>query len=158
MLRRLRDLGRLSAGDRWLLFRATAAVMAFRLALWVVPYRFLARLRPAVRAVPGREASPPQRIAWSVRAAGRRIPRATCLTRALAGRWLLERAGHPATLHYGWRNDADGRFRAHAWLESGGRVLIGSDEDLDAYHPLSRRGAAAPPSSTQPTIPAEPGV
>jgi hypothetical protein len=138
MLRLLGKLDRLSTREKQLVLKSAAVVACFRLALFVVPYRRVARWLPMrVPPIPPSGAVSPERIVWAVRVVARRIPQATCLTRALAARWLLAGAGHPATLHYGWRRDEQGRLHAHAWLESGARVLLGDDEDLGRYHPFT---------------------
>lgn len=68
-------------------------------------------------------------IAWAVRAMGAHIPGATnCLVRALALKYLLGIFGHDARLRIGAGYPDGGRFEAHAWVESGGHVLIGEFE------------------------------
>lgn len=53
------------------------------------------------------------------------IPRATCMTQALAAQILLGRHGHAGHLCIGVGNP-NNRFRAHAWLENdNGEILIG---------------------------------
>ena len=76
------------------------------------------------------------RIAWSVGSAARFVPRATCLTQALAGEILLRRAGYPADLRIGVATDRSGTLEAHAWIESEGRVVIG-DHDLQRFTTLA---------------------
>jgi hypothetical protein len=135
MLHPIRELTRLTPAERRLFLRAAAAVAGFRLALWLLPYRRVASFVPKpVPPSPQGAAIPPSRVTWAVRACARRIPGASCLTRALAARWLLARTGVPSTLHYGWARDGDGRFHAHAWLEQRGAVLLGDEEDLGRYH------------------------
>ncbi|HVG43357.1 MAG TPA: lasso peptide biosynthesis B2 protein, partial [Longimicrobium sp.] len=73
----------------------------------------------------------------------RRVPDASCLTRALAARWLLAEASLDSTLHFGHRRDERGAFTAHAWLEHAGRVLVGGEQDLDRYHRFGAPPAAA---------------
>jgi hypothetical protein len=142
MLHPLRKLARLTPAERRLLFRAAAAVAAFRVALWVLPYRRVAALLPAhPSAARDGSAIPPARVAWAVRACARRVPGASCLTRALAARWLLAHAGIPSTLHFGWARDDDGRFHAHAWLEQGGTVLLGGEERIGSFHVLGAGGS-----------------
>jgi hypothetical protein len=75
----------------------------------------------------------------AVRRASRFVPGATCLTQAIAARTLLARRGHSSTLHLGVAKE-DGELKAHAWLEAGGRVVIGEFEDLH-YTPLVQRRA-----------------
>jgi hypothetical protein len=70
----------------------------------------------------------------AVRRAARLWPRATCLSRALAGQRLLGDAS--ATVAIGVRRDATA-LRAHAWLESNGAAVIGGGES-DAYARLGR--------------------
>jgi Transglutaminase-like superfamily len=64
----------------------------------------------------------------ALRHASRLLPRASCLARAIAGACLLRREGHDATLTIGVRFDSDHRLHAHAWLESGGRIVAGGHE------------------------------
>ena len=61
----------------------------------------------------------------------RSIPKASCLTQALAAQVMLERAGEHPELKIGVATDR-GEFEAHAWLELHGRPLVG-DHDLDRY-------------------------
>lgn len=78
----------------------------------------------------------PEAIAWAVEAAGIRIPGGrNCLTRALATEYLLHRYGYACELKIGVRRE-EGKFAAHAWLESDQRVIIGEFE-IDSYVPLA---------------------
>jgi hypothetical protein len=76
-----------------------------------------------------------ERIVWAVGAAGRLVPRTTCLARALAAQALLARRGHASELRLGVAGGAGRVFEAHAWLERDGRVLIGGPVD-ERYVPL----------------------
>jgi hypothetical protein len=58
---------------------------------------------------------------------------------ALAGQWLLGRAGLPATLELGVARAGDG-IEAHAWLASDGRVILGGDE-AGRFSPMRARAA-----------------
>ncbi len=78
-----------------------------------------------------------ERISWAVRAASRFVPGASnCLVRALATQSLLGRFGYRSDLRIGVRKAADGGLAAHAWLESGGAVVIGEFE-LDHFVALT---------------------
>lgn len=145
---RLRRFLRLPRADRGLLLEALLLVSLIRLVLWVVPFRALRRSLYRLTDVPAAAGGvtgrglPPDRIGWAVAAASRYVPRATCLVQALAGRVLLERQGHPASLRIGVaRDDERGNFEAHAWLECQGRVVIGGRQS-ERYRPL----VAADPS------------
>jgi hypothetical protein len=74
------------------------------------------------------------RIGWAVRNAARLVPGASCLTQALAAQYLLARAGCRSQLQVGVARDPSGRFLAHAWLISDGRVVIGgTSSELARY-------------------------
>jgi len=96
-------------------------------ALFIVPIARIAPLRVAFTALAGirrtPDGLPPDRIAWAANAVDTRLPRSTCLTRALAASLLLTLHGHPATLRLGVARD-DGELSAHAWLESDGRTVV----------------------------------
>jgi hypothetical protein len=100
-----------------------------RLALWLIP---LARLHRGLttRRVEIASLAPARarRLAWAVAAASCRVPRATCLTRALALQLLLRQRGSPSRIHVGLGRRGPGEVRGHAWLEWQGEVLIGGGE------------------------------
>jgi len=62
------------------------------------------------------------------------VPRASCLTQALAAAILLARHGYPATLRLGVAKNPDGSLRAHAWIESGGQTMLGGPETGEFAH------------------------
>src|SRR3989442_11741551 len=75
---------------------------------------------------------------------GRLLPRAKiCLVQALVAHTLLERHGHPASLRIGVDATGDRPFRAHAWVESRGRVIVGAS-GRERCMPLSAGGADRP--------------
>jgi hypothetical protein len=114
-----------------------------RLALWRWPYANVrARLARRVAGRRGAGETPAQRtvapaaFAWAVRATARRVPRASCLTQALAlESWLAEH-GVDTAVRVGVARRSDGSFEAHAWVEHEGRVLIGGVPDLDRFSVL----------------------
>ena len=117
----------LDARDLALLAAATTLVVAVRATLWLLPSRAIVRGVRRLAHARGPEAprADAMRVVWAVEAASRRVPRASCLTQALAALLFLRACGWHAQLCVGVaRRDADG-FRAHAWLEREGRILIG---------------------------------
>ncbi len=153
----MNKLLRLSAAEYLLLIGAMLSVGAARLALWLLPFRVVSRLgegrarrdgavpSPAERAKVRKEAAPqrfsPQRVAWAVMVASRLVGRQrVCLVRALAARWMLTLLGHSSELRIGVAKAPDGKFSAHAWLESDGEIVIGGAEaqDFTALPPLVR--------------------
>ena len=128
---------RLSAADRSLLVRSVLLLGATRVALWALPFGLARRLfARAPRPAPVARATE-DRIAWAISVARRYVPRATCLPQALAAEALLVRAGHPAELRFGVLKTGQGRFVAHAWVESAGRIVVGElHEGLDRFTPM----------------------
>ncbi|MEO6222778.1 MAG: lasso peptide biosynthesis B2 protein [Vicinamibacterales bacterium] len=134
-MRILRKFAAYSALERRLVVKAWFAVVAVRILLWVAPYRWIEAWFMAPPA-PSTSTDPPAAIALAVTRASTLVPMATCLTQALAAGFLIRRAGRNAIIHFGVARD-DAGFKAHAWLESDGGVLIGGREAA-AYLPLTR--------------------
>ncbi|MCM3880913.1 MAG: lasso peptide biosynthesis B2 protein [Vicinamibacterales bacterium] len=76
-------------------------------------------------------------IAWAVRAIGRRMPGATCLLEALVAHCMLRRFGYVPALRIGVRRGASMSIDAHAWVECGGAIVIGTIPGLTEYAVLS---------------------
>jgi hypothetical protein len=68
----------------------------------------------------------------------------TCLERALALWWLLERQHIPVALRIGTRM-SNGTFEAHAWVEQDGAVLDDQEEPLRHYVAFEGSFSALPP-------------
>lgn len=115
----LRKLSRLSAQDVLVLAEALVFVSLIRLALWLVPFRYL---RPAPRVVTRPDTD---RLAWAVLAAAAVVPKSSCLVRAMAAQRLFARHGHASDLHIGVALAVEEGFAAHAWLDLGGEPVIG---------------------------------
>jgi hypothetical protein len=104
--------------ERRLIVEALLVVPIARIAPLRVLFTVLARIRRTPDALSS------DRIAWAANAVDTRLPRSTCLTRAMAASLLLTLHGHPTTLRLGVARE-DGELAAHAWLESNGRIVIG---------------------------------
>lgn len=131
---------RLDPNDRRLILHALGWVVAVRLSLWIVPFRFLraAFAHPAENRAT--RTTPPvstARIAWAVMAVSRYVPYASCLTQTLATMGLLRRHGYSADMRIGVALDAARNLQAHAWVESEGKLVIGGT-GLEQYTPLTR--------------------
>lgn len=132
----LRRLARLGPAERGLLFRAVLWIGVVRIGLGTLPFRRLERALDRLSArFPLSSPAAPERVAWAVAAAARRLPGTRCLAWSLACRGLLGQAGVPSTLRFGVARTAERRFQAHAWLECGGRTLSWGD-DVSGYAPL----------------------
>lgn len=128
-------------GEWLLLARALYVVVLCRMALHVIP---LSRIRDLATRPSCRTASlaefPPDRIAWAVQTAARRVPGATCLTQSLALHHLLAKAGHAAEIHIGVAKGERGGLDSHAWVVCHDRVLVGDGGDLGRYQPIVSLG------------------
>jgi hypothetical protein len=132
----LHNLLNLSAPDRSLLIRAVILVGAARIALWVLPFN--AARRAVTRRV--RRPSTPhttEEIGWAVSVAKRFVPKGNCLPQALAAEALLIQCGHPVEFRIGVVKKQGDRLEAHAWVESGGSLVVGDlTQGLSGYSPL----------------------
>ena len=127
--------------EKLLLMEAVFLLITMELGKRILPFRALRRLLPQAAdeyaQLSRASYTPPERIAWAVQAASRWTPGArSCLTQALAAQVLLTRRNHTARLHIGVARGERDRFQAHAWVESGGKVLIG-ESGLERYTPLA---------------------
>ncbi len=133
-MQRFRTLGKLfglSWADRLLLFEAALCLGVARLAILLLPFRWLAprfgaRMAESAAEEPGIGGGLAGRLAWAVRVSSRYAPWQTrCLVRAVAAKLMLKRRGLPSTLYLGLAKDGDGELTAHAWLRCGGSTLTG---------------------------------
>lgn len=149
-MKRLRQFLSLNRADRALFLKALALLWIFRTGLWILGYT---RMKPLVNrwkkpaastvvagtAIAGAESGSlyAARVGWAVKAAGRGTPGdRLCLVQALAAEVLLGRRGIPAGIRIGVVKDEALKLQAHAWVESGGAVIIGGS-GLDRYEPLT---------------------
>ena len=145
-MRRIANFFALVPSDRSLVRRTLLPLLTMRAATWISTLERVGRIAERMsRPVRGDMASrpSPDRIAWAVTATSRVVPGGSnCLVRALAAGIVLKRYGYASELKIGVMKPVGGRFEAHAWLESGGRVIIG-DFQLDQYVPLAAPDSAA---------------
>ena len=78
-----------------------------------------------------------EKIVWGIKLMSPYIPAASCLTQALTAQMLMRRLGHPACLRIGVVKQGERDLKAHAWVESQGRIVIGKLADLSRYTVLS---------------------
>jgi hypothetical protein len=139
----MRNFLRLCRRQWRLAFVALLAVICTRLALWVLPYRWLHRWAHRPFAARRGEVMRRLRIARAVAIASRLVPGASCLTQALAALRILRWRGEDAKLCVGMRRGSTGQLEAHAWLEHEGGVLIGELPDLQGYRSFRPTEVAA---------------
>lgn len=66
-------------------------------------------------------------VARAVRRMARLVPRASCLTQAIAGQVMMARRGVPSVIRIGVAIGEVKGFEAHAWVVAARRVVIGDD-------------------------------
>jgi hypothetical protein len=137
-MKRLAKFVRLSTAEQFLLLRTVFLVTAIRVGLWVLPFRVVQRFTFRKQKIKQTPYSVEQ-IIWAVRATSRYVPRATCLTQAMAAQTLLLRAGYNPKVKIGVAKNEKKLFEAHAWLVLGDQVLIGGTE-VERYTALTVLG------------------
>jgi hypothetical protein len=147
---RLHKFISLAPARRSVLVRAFVLVWIVRTGLWVAPFPLVrrstnrwARPRRRLASNPSQVAEQVDAVTEAVSCASRFVPRATCLTQALATRILLARRGIESVVRYGAARGAGGKFLAHAWVESAGRVVIGGVTSPNRYAPFPAFDTAA---------------
>jgi len=130
----------LPATERFLLVLAVTLLAAIRIALWLLPFKILQRISAKTArtcaALHKQSQFSTERGVWAIQVASRYVPHATCLTQALAAQALLGFGGIPSSIRIGVAKETAGSFEAHAWLESGGKILMGGAEADQRYTPL----------------------
>ncbi|MBA3474634.1 MAG: lasso peptide biosynthesis B2 protein [Rubrobacter sp.] len=131
-MKRLRKVLHLTSSDRRLLVSTALLLGTIRLGLRLFPFRTLRRVVARLAQAPAgshrTNRSSVDRLVWAVGVASQYVPRATCLTQALATQVLLGRHGHPSRLRVGVARGEEGRLEAHAWVENRGKVIVGGGE------------------------------
>lgn len=149
MFIRLKKFLSLEPEDQRILAYALCLVVFARLILWLVPFAMVQRRLSAHitrRNIPPRHDR--EYFMKSIERSAKLVPGATCLTQSLAARLLLARAGFDATLRFGVRRNATGDFEAHAWVESGGKV-VGPELPATDFSPLPPVGPASAAARTK---------
>lgn len=139
-MRRINKLLRLTASDWRLLCESLLALSAFKLGLWLLPFQKLRRFiatRTLTRQARQADRATIKKIVWAVNVVSAYVPIfKNCLNRALAAQFLLCRQGQPVALRIGVARGERGEFKAHAWIESNGRIVLGGGREFSKFTPL----------------------
>jgi Transglutaminase-like superfamily len=131
MIGGFRTFVRLSRADRRAVIEAATVCAVTKLLLATMPYRIVDSLTAEISRGAGDRSLESNReeidrLIRAVNAAGRFIPGAkNCLVRAISAKVILGRRGYSTNLRFGVKKQKGGTIGAHAWLEGGGRVVIG---------------------------------
>ena len=120
----------LSSAEKILLFRVWILLGITRLCLSIFRLAILRKLLTGIGPFVARvdKEFPDGQLVRIVGIASRYFPKATCLTQALTSQLILKQSGRQAYLHIGVTGSNNGWLKAHAWVESQGRVIIGGSE------------------------------
>ena len=79
-------------------------------------------------------------LIWSVETATKFMPGgAKCLARAMTTQILMGQNSYPYELCIGVQKDSTGELKAHAWIESEQKIIIGWLPEIDRYKRLEKR-------------------
>jgi len=133
-MRRIHKFLKLSSAEKRLLIRVWILIGTIRLGLEFLSFSTLKEIFINIKSLFAFSIDEfsEEQLTWAITVASRYIPRTTCLAQALALQLLLQQAGHQACLHIGVEEAERGSLKAHAWVESQGRILIGGS-DLSRY-------------------------
>lgn len=117
-------------------FLAHCIIVLFfiRIALSLKCASFIMRTISAIQVTEEGDQKTARMIAWGVVACSRFVPGATCLIQALAGQYLMARHNCRSIVRIGIERDNRENMKAHAWLLSGGFVVLGGQaSDMPRY-------------------------
>lgn len=122
-----------------LLTIAWISLLFFRTLLSVAGYGIAKRVLRNNDNVPPASPAFAWRVGQAINRASRFAPGATCLVRAMAGKFLLDRKSFASSICVGVARDAGSPLTAHAWLKSGDIVIVGDEKrELARYTPLAK--------------------
>lgn len=135
-IERIARFGRLIRRHHLLLLKTWFVLAVIRVTLTLRSYRpvvnHIASVSPH-----GTRSIPLPLLAWAVERMARFVPHASCLTQALALRYLAAREGEPCSIRIGVKNREGAAFEAHAWVMAGGDVIIGGKKErVEEFTPL----------------------
>lgn len=138
-------LRRLNSAELALLFEAFVMLAVCSAAIRVLRFVRVGRLAswPLGRLRSGSTVDWPSKVAWAVRACGRRAPwRAVCFQQGLTAQIMLRRRGVDSTLYFGVALEKTDGLSAHVWVKAGERDVVGCEEAV-GYAALAVFPAAA---------------
>lgn len=128
----MRSLSRflaLGGAEKLFLLRCLATVAAVRIGLSLKRHNWMRRHIGGLQARSPASLHELRRVSWGVSAAARLVPGATCLTQAMAGQYLLASRGMESMVRIGVERNGGPQLKAHAWLISGDRVVLGGKSE-----------------------------
>ena len=138
--RKLKTFLAMRSADRLLVCEAVAMLALARLIVLTVPLRYMVSWISRAPETDSCDEVLLLRVGQAVTTGARNVPwNAACLAQAIAAKAMLARRGCGSALHLGATVDTNGKLIAHAWLVSGGEVVIGA-AGISGMSPLARFG------------------
>lgn len=135
-IERLARYARLVRRHSVLLLKTAVTLAVIRLTLSTRGYRPVLRHIGSVVPHPDRRI-PLELLSWAVEWVAPFVPRASCMTQALALRYLAAREGQHCTIRIGVKQETGKPFEAHAWVIADGKTIIGgTDENIATFTPI----------------------
>jgi hypothetical protein len=130
----------ISGADRWLVLEAMLLLGLARISVLAVPLRLMAPWLARAPITASCDEILLVRVRKTVTMAARNVPwNAVCLPQAIAAKAMLARRRQGSAFHLGAAFDDNGKLIAHAWLVSGGKVVVG-EAGMTGMSPLARFG------------------
>jgi Transglutaminase-like superfamily len=138
--RKLNTFRAMRGADRLLVCEAVAMLALARLIVLILPFRYMV---PWLSRAPETDSCDKVlrlRVRNAVTTGARNVPwNAACMPQAMTAKTMLARRGCRSALHLGATIGTNGALIAHAWLVSGGEVVIGG-AGIPSISPLARFG------------------
>jgi hypothetical protein len=128
-----------SHADRRLLFQSFCFLAGVRLGLWIAPAKLVSQSLSYNQSAADsgkNDWSAIRQVVSAVKFWSRFVPKATCLTQALATQRILRRRGQHCVVKIGVNRAVDD-LAAHAWIEIEGRIVIGRVSGISRYSVMS---------------------
>lgn len=128
-----------------LLLQSLSLMFLIRISLWIFPFGWLrwclARFDSSRGDHKEADWQVINEVIRAIRTSSRLVPRATCLTQALATRTLLRLRAQDSQLRIGVDKDAEDFLTAHAWIEIDGRIIVGKVPRQERYTVMKQSSA-----------------
>ena len=128
-MKRLLNLLFLPYKEKKMLGHSLSLIWMIRISLWLFPFKWLDKWLGVLSS----NETDNKAVDWivinnivrSVKVCSRYVPKATCLTQAVATNTLLRQQGQCSQFKIGVAKNQEEKFEAHAWIEVNGKIIIG---------------------------------
>lgn len=115
---------KISFNDKIFLIRTYFLVWIIRLMLWVFKIQTILKFSEKISSTNDKVISI-DKIVWAVNSTSIYVPKASCLTRSIVAKTILERYNYKSEIKIGVAKDDEGHLNAHAWVEVANKTVIG---------------------------------